>query len=587
MSMRLVVMNHMPLILNASGDTSGVKPLEKTLNGRTYYVLPSVMLTEGVHAGSAGPLFYSAAELEASTPLWNSMPAVINHPAGEDGSEVSARQPDVIEKWGIGYVYNAKFVAESDSGPAKLLCETWIDKQLIKARHPVMAKKIAKGETVEISTGLFCEIDETPGTYKNVEYVGSVQNIAADHLAFLPDSVGACSMTAGCGAGAKQVTNSAECQCKKKAPEAFETAISNAHAALKAKLTAGTQSGMISNAASMTVDSLMDQLYAWVSAKYRITGADGHTSQWAYLCDVDFLQGLFVFKVETAGTLQHWQSSYTIADGVVTVSADPPVQVTAQKVYTAVTNPISPPPVTNEESSNMSTSQTPAAIPAAAPVQNNAPGSPQVAPAQVAPIQYQPQAQPFPVQYVPYGVQNGYAPQYAPQFAQPFPQPQFVPAPGAVPYAAPAPAVQNAAPAAPAAPAPVANASQTVGEFFATAPDHLKPVTNALMGILTNQRQDAIATVLNSAGNTMTADQLAKMDHAMLMQISNMVKGVSAQNQSAAPAMDPFTGQPILNAGSSYAGAVGTPPGLGMIGNAGQVEDLAAPSWADIVGTAK
>lgn len=585
--MRFVVMNHTPLILNAGGDASGVKPVEKTLNGRTYYVLPSVMLTEGVHAGSAGPLFYSAAELEASTPLWNSMPAVINHPTGGDGSGISARQPDVIEKWGIGYVYNAKFVAESDAGPAKLLCETWIDKQLVKARHPVMAKKIAKGETVEISTGLFCEIDETPGTYKNVEYVGSVQNIAADHLAFLPDSVGACSMTAGCGAGAKQVTNSAECQCKKKPPEAFEAAITNAHAELKAKLTAGTESGMISNAASMTVDSLMDQLYAWISAKYRITDVEGRTSQWAYLCDVDFLQGLFVFKVETAGTLQHWQSSYTIADGVVTVSADPPVQVTAKKVYTAVTNPISPPPVTNEESSNMSTQQTPAAIPATAPVQNNAPGSPQVAPAQVAPVPFQ--SPPFPAQYVPYGVQNAYPYQYA----QPFPQPQFVPVPGAVPYAAPAPAVQNAAPPAsaappaPAAPSPVANASQTIGEFFATAPDHLKPVANALMGVLTSQRQDAIATVLNSAGNTMTADQLAKMDHAVLMQISNMVKGVSAQNHNTAPAIDPFTGQPIVNSGSSYAGAVGTPPGLGMIGNAGQVEDLAAPTWADIVGTAK
>ena len=48
-------------------------------NGRDYLVVPTVILTEGVHSGSNGPLFYPGSELAPSAPAWNGMPVLVYH----------------------------------------------------------------------------------------------------------------------------------------------------------------------------------------------------------------------------------------------------------------------------------------------------------------------------------------------------------------------------------------------------------------------------------------------------------------------------------------------------------------------------
>ena len=59
-----------------------------------------------------------------------------------------------------------------------------------------------RGEMMEVSTGLFSEIEPKPGVFKGRHYKGVVRNLRPDHLAILPDSIGACSIADGAGAHA-------------------------------------------------------------------------------------------------------------------------------------------------------------------------------------------------------------------------------------------------------------------------------------------------------------------------------------------------------------------------------------------------
>src|SRR5690606_1872073 len=50
------------------------------LEGRQHLVVPMVMLTEGVHCGSQGCLFYPEEELAKVPAVWNYKPIVVYHP---------------------------------------------------------------------------------------------------------------------------------------------------------------------------------------------------------------------------------------------------------------------------------------------------------------------------------------------------------------------------------------------------------------------------------------------------------------------------------------------------------------------------
>jgi hypothetical protein len=165
-----------------------------TYRGHRYLVVPMVMLTEGVHEGSRGPLLYTNAEIERSPGLWNHKPVVIYHPQ-RNGRDVSACSPDVLEEYGVGYIFNA-------SAPgAKLKAEAWLREDLLSA-HPKgreVMSNIMNGTLTEVSTGLFSDFVEEEGEWQGEAYVGTVRNMRPDHLAILPDQQGACSIADGAG----------------------------------------------------------------------------------------------------------------------------------------------------------------------------------------------------------------------------------------------------------------------------------------------------------------------------------------------------------------------------------------------------
>lgn len=186
------------LLLNLSGNVR-----RETLDGRNYLVAPMVMLNPGVLNGSRGPLYYPMEEVVSNVDAWNGMPIVINHPT-LNGKPVSARSPEVLEKFGVGYVFKA-------TGENKLAAEAWIDIDKAELVDNRIVDSLNAGLKLELSTGLYVdqEAAEEGATFNSQPYSHVARNLRPDHLAILPDTVGACSLNDGCG-----VLVNKECKCQ-------------------------------------------------------------------------------------------------------------------------------------------------------------------------------------------------------------------------------------------------------------------------------------------------------------------------------------------------------------------------------------
>lgn len=118
-------------------------------------------------------------------------PVVVYHPDGP-----TACTPDIINNRGIGVIMNAKW-------DGRLTAEAWLEKEKVDQVDSRVAEAIEKQTTLELSTGLFADSDETAGIYNAGDceeaYNGTLRNIRPDHLAVLPDQIGACSIADGAG----------------------------------------------------------------------------------------------------------------------------------------------------------------------------------------------------------------------------------------------------------------------------------------------------------------------------------------------------------------------------------------------------
>jgi len=165
----------------------------ETLNSREYLVGPLTLIVPGVLNGSQGPLYYPPEEITRSTTAWNGTPIVVYHPT-IDGGGVSARNPEVLNGSGIGYIYHTK-------AEGKLTAEGWFDVDAIKRVDNRILMALEAGKPMELSTGLFTDNEPAPeGSNDNGKaYTYIARNYRPDHVAILPDGVGACSIQDGCG----------------------------------------------------------------------------------------------------------------------------------------------------------------------------------------------------------------------------------------------------------------------------------------------------------------------------------------------------------------------------------------------------
>ena len=162
------------------------------LQGRDYVVAPMAMITAGVHNGSNGPLLYEEADIKKAVPAWNMKPIVVYHPT-INNKGVTAADPDVLERQQVGIVMNTSFKG------GKLRAEAWIEEDLANKVDDRVMDALENNRMMEVSTGLFTDNESSPGKLGDEEYTYIARNHQPDHLALLPDQIGACSIADGAG----------------------------------------------------------------------------------------------------------------------------------------------------------------------------------------------------------------------------------------------------------------------------------------------------------------------------------------------------------------------------------------------------
>lgn len=193
---------------------------QRSLMGTDYIVVPVVALVEGVlHPVNApAPELVLAEEFGQHPGGWNGRPVVMGHPQiGQD--RVSANIPAMLEQYAFGMLFNTRVEDK------KLKTEAWINPSRAEQVGPEAVQalgRIKAGELVEVSTGLYMNLEGVNGEHDGQSYSGIWRNIVPDHLAILAEGdIGACSVEGGCGTNRSNSANSSiktncgqTCKCK-------------------------------------------------------------------------------------------------------------------------------------------------------------------------------------------------------------------------------------------------------------------------------------------------------------------------------------------------------------------------------------
>lgn len=173
--------------------------------GRSWLVAPLTSIVPGVLPGSKGPLHYAANVVARRAASWDGAPLTFGHPYDPLTNEhLSAAEPGVWERQGLGHLRNSRFEATLGS-PGKLRHDGWFDEERVKALDRAngtdVHNRLLRGMPIEVSTGLFTK--EAPAaanaSHNGRPYTHSVTDYSRDHMAVLPNQVGACSNNDGCG----------------------------------------------------------------------------------------------------------------------------------------------------------------------------------------------------------------------------------------------------------------------------------------------------------------------------------------------------------------------------------------------------
>ena len=163
-----------------------------THDDREYMTAPCVALVPGVLNGDLVTL-----DAVANTyPAWNGRPVVVDHPYASNGNSTSANDPAVLSHAGIGQVWYADINAD------RLRVQVWIDVEKAKrlgGDAQRVVDMVKGGEPLEVSTGYWANLRPMEGVYNGEAYSAVTEMIIPDHLAMLPNAVGACNWGDGCG----------------------------------------------------------------------------------------------------------------------------------------------------------------------------------------------------------------------------------------------------------------------------------------------------------------------------------------------------------------------------------------------------
>lgn len=172
--------------------TMNVKPVVRKdkIGDTEYLVAPATILLEGVHNGNHGPLYYPYDEVSQTPAAWNHKPVVVHHP--NEGQE-TACTPEFLTSNGVGLLLNTKMSGR------KLRTEAWFEVNALSRVDKRVEAAVLRQHIMEVSTGMYMNVEWTEGDWNSEHYVGIARNYKPDHLAILPDQIGACSIADGAG----------------------------------------------------------------------------------------------------------------------------------------------------------------------------------------------------------------------------------------------------------------------------------------------------------------------------------------------------------------------------------------------------
>ena len=173
----------------------------KNYEGVEHLVVPVIAAQQGV----MNNLFYPANEFSDWLETWNDVPVPISHPKVNNVA-VSAKTPRIQELTSVGRFFNVEFTKDN-----KLKGKIWINTDKVKKLNAeYILDRFKNNEIMEVSTGLYSNVEMVSGEYNGKNYDAIVRNIRPDHLALLPNEIGACSVEDGCGA---MRNNNKDCAC--------------------------------------------------------------------------------------------------------------------------------------------------------------------------------------------------------------------------------------------------------------------------------------------------------------------------------------------------------------------------------------
>jgi hypothetical protein len=157
-----------------------------------HMVVPVIAIREGV----LNNIFYSADVIKANAAEWNGVPLPVSHPKDKDGNFITANSPEVEAEHNVGRLFNVNFDDRSKALKADLYIHI---EKATKLGHKEMLERLDAGENMDVSTGLWTNATPQSGEYAGKSYEYVAPSILPDHLALLPNEIGACSTKDGCG----------------------------------------------------------------------------------------------------------------------------------------------------------------------------------------------------------------------------------------------------------------------------------------------------------------------------------------------------------------------------------------------------
>jgi len=297
---------------------------EETVNGRRHLIVPVVMMKEGVHNGSHGPIFHREEELSRNVESWNGIPVTISHPA-ENGQNVTANSPTVLEANTVGRIFNAHY---TDG----LKAEAWLDLERLSQVSPMALAYIRQNRPLDVSVGVFSDSVSAEGEWNGETYESTASNYRPDHLALLPGEQGACSWNDGCGI-----------RVNKKGVEMPEDLLQS----FKELSRKGYAISLISNEegyreVSQLLQSKLDAL---------------DTADRMYYLE-EVYSDYCIYRVRTEGGTTLYKRDYTINNGAATL-AESPVEVRKSVSYVTMAMRRTKPSINNNKGGTMSKVTTP------------------------------------------------------------------------------------------------------------------------------------------------------------------------------------------------------------------------------------